>query len=116
MCAAHPYLDPMALEYLGSDTLCEKIPHRWQVKLDETHQKKPETATFTHDREACLHWELAEATQRDKKQLDTEFADTFVNKKKKFEVKRNGQKGQTNFRNEDQGGWNKQAAQVHEVQ
>ncbi len=53
---AHPYLDAMALEYLGSDVLCEKIPRRWQVKLDETHQKKPETATFTHDRESCLRW------------------------------------------------------------
>ncbi len=73
-------------------------------------------ATFTHDRETCLHWELAEATQRDKKQLDTEFADTIVNKKKKFETKRNGQKGQTNFRNDEQGGWNKQMMQVHEVQ
>ncbi len=114
--AAHPYLDAMALEYLGSDTLCEKIPQRWQKRLDETHQKKPETATFTHDRETCLHWEQAEATQRDKKQMDNEFTDSFVNKKKKFEAKRDDQKGPTNFRKEERGTWNKQAAQVHEVQ
>ncbi len=113
---AHPYLAPMALEYLGSDMLCEKIPRRWQVKLDETHQKKPEMATFTHDREECLHWELVEATQRDKKQLDVEYVDSFANRKKKFDGKRNGPKGQTNFRNEEQGGWNKLTVQVHEVQ
>ncbi len=114
--AAHPYLDAMGLEYLGSNTLCEKIPRHWQVGLDETHQKKPEMATFTHDREACLLWELAKATQRDKKQLDAEFADSVVNKKKKFENKQNGQKGQTNSRNEERSGWNKQAGQVQEVQ
>ncbi len=55
-------------------------------------------------------------TQRDKKQLDAELVDSFVNKKKKFEAKRDGQKGQTNSRNEEQGGWNKQTAQVQEVQ
>ncbi len=116
MCMAHPYLDPMSLEYLGSNTLCEKIPRRWQMKLDETHQKKPEMVTFTHDCEECIRWELNEAVQRDKKQLDTDYADSFVNRKKKFEGKWNGQKGLSNFRNEEQGGWNKLMAQVHKVQ
>ncbi len=86
------------------------------MKLDETHQKKPETATFTHDREECIRWEMNEAIQRDKKQLDVDYADSFANRKKKFEGKRNGQKGQTDFRNEEQGGWNKLVAQVHKVQ
>ncbi len=87
LCTAHPYLEPMALEYLGSSTLCEKIPCRWQVRLDETHQKKPEMATFMHDREECIRWELNEAIQRDKKQLDADYVDSFANKKKKFEGK-----------------------------
>ncbi len=30
LCAAHPYLGAMALEYLGSTVLCEKVPYRWQ--------------------------------------------------------------------------------------
>ncbi len=42
--------------------------------------------------------------------------DSFTNKKKNFEGKWNSQKGQSNFRNEEQGGWNKPMAQVHEVQ
>ncbi len=42
--------------------------------------------------------------------------DSFANKKKNIEGKRNGQKGQNNFRNGEQGGWNKLMVQVHEVQ
>ncbi len=45
-----------------------------------------------------------------------EYTDNFINKKKKFEEKRNDRKGQSNCRNEEHSGWNKQTVQVQEVQ
>ncbi|MCP3685601.1 MAG: hypothetical protein GY861_23365, partial [bacterium] len=62
--------------------LSEKIPRKWQMRLDETHQKKPETATFTHDRESCLRWELAEATQKDKDECLREQSEKFQRERK----------------------------------
>ncbi len=76
------------------------------AELDELHQKKPETATFSHDRDECLHWEQGENVHRDKKQLHAAFVDSFAGRKKNFEENRTGPRAsQNNFKNMNQN-WN----------
>ncbi len=64
--AAHPYLDAMALEHLGSTVLCEKVPYRWQQRLDEIHQRRVGSAFVGSKvkvfRETGSSWKLHTST------------------------------------------------------
>ncbi len=73
------------------------------------------TCHFSHDKDECLRWEQSKNVQRDKKQLNAAFADSFAGRKKNFEENQTGPRVPTiDFRNASQN-MNKPIVPVCEV-